>query len=82
MTAYPNPSGRNENFKYQSLSEKKSSTYLTNLRETSFLFSYFEVEAFNHLIQPSNKINKVSKSDSSLSFNTKQSILGQLLMEF
>ena len=59
------------------LSGKKSKSvfdFLTYSRETGFSFSYAEVV----LIELSNEIDRVSKSDNSLSFGAKQNALRQI----
>ena len=46
--------------------------FLTYLRETGFSFSYRKVEHLHQPIASSDKINRVSKFDNSLSFGAKQ----------
>ena len=66
------------------LSGKKSKSvfdFLTYSRETGFSFSYGEVGHLFRLIEPSNKIDRVSKFDNSLSFGAKQNSLRQIFFE-
>ena len=59
-------------------SGKKSKSvfdFLTYSRETGFSFSYGKVGELIRLIGPSNKIDRVSKFDNSLSFGAKQNAL-------
>ena len=63
------------------LSGKKSKSvfdFLTYSRETGFSFSYAEVECVDQANEPSNEIERVSKFDNSLSFDTKQNALRQI----
>ena len=60
------------------LSGKKSKSvldFLTYSRETGFSFSYKKVKNLHRAIGSSNKINKISKFDNSLSFGAKQNAL-------
>ena len=66
------------------LSGKKSKSvfdFLTYSRETWFSFSYGKVGNLIGLNEPSNKIDRVSKFDNSLSFGAKQNSLRQIFFE-
>ena len=56
----------------------KKVDFLTYSRETWFSISYKEVEGLIWLIEASNKIDRVSKFDNSLSFGAKQNALRQI----
>ena len=63
------------------LSGKKSKSvfdFLTYSRETGFSFSYEEVGHLHRANEPSNKIDRVSKFDNSISFGAKQNALRQI----
>ena len=66
------------------LSGKKSKSvfdFLTYSRETWFSFSYSKVGNLFRAIAPSDKIDRVSKFDNSLSFGAKQNGLRQIFFE-
>ena len=54
--------------------------FLTYLRKTGFSFSYEKVEGLLRAIGSSNKIDRVSKFDNSLSFGAKQNALQQIFL--
>ena len=65
------------------MSGKKSKSvfdFLTYSRETGFSFSYEKVSELLRAIGPSDKIDRVSKFDNSLSFGAKQNVLGQIFL--
>ena len=65
--------------------EKKSKSvfdFLTYLRETGFSLFYEKVSGLIGLIGPSDKINRVSKFDNSLSFGAKQNALRHIFFAF
>ena len=55
--------------------------FLTYSRETWFSFSYEKVGHLNRPIGPSNKIDRVSKFDDSLSFGAQQNALRQIFFD-
>ena len=69
---------------HQFLSGKKSKSvfdFLTYSRETWFSFSYLKVGGLDQPIEPSDRIDRVSKFDNSLSFGAKQNALRQIFYE-
>ena len=66
------------NWKRQQLIIGKKVDLLTYSRETGFSFSYAEVEDLHRANEPSNEMDRVSKSNNSLSFGAKQNALRQI----